>query len=69
MEVSRQFAGQTPASYTGPSQPQPDNSDSRPLSLGASTFGSVKENTTWRKPRRVLPHSKATQGSTFNPYD
>lgn len=52
-----------------PIEPRPQApAGSLPLSSMASTFGSVKEAATWRKPGSVLPINKATLGSTFNPF-
>lgn len=39
-----------------------------PLSQMASTFSSAQQASVWRKPGSVLPLSKATIGSTFQPF-
>lgn len=38
-----------------------------PLSESAGTWGTAKTHAAWRK-QGVMPYSKATSGSTFNPY-
>lgn len=44
------------------------DADGPPLSEGTRTFGSVKTAAAWRK-HGVMPYSKETSGSTFNPFD
>lgn len=81
MEVSRQFSTAQPLSLKTPRStvtlPQPQHfhshvhmtdTNDRPLSLSSNTIGSVNTAAAWRAPNRVMPFSKATSGSTFNPY-
>jgi hypothetical protein len=49
-------------------EPHYQQPGSGPLSAMSSTYTTAQRASVWRKPAGVLPLSKATLGSTFNPF-
>lgn len=80
MAVSQQFQGMglsddgkipQPHSYRSHQHMEPSGGEASnfPLSAQGKTYGTVNEAAAWRKPGRVMPFSRQTSGSLFNPFD